>query len=350
MAATSLYPFEWLGKSRASLPKVKTGCVSCKKRHVKCDEGKPICNRCKKGNRSCLYQPQQKLMSEDACLQMQLRYSHAQSPPTKKHFSSEAERYGFDRFHQTVSAVLSSAIGWHDWGDIVLQNSENDPALRHAVIALGAMHEETLCDMGEVLREKDSQLLSLAYKQYHEAIKHLRSQLQYQPTRSIQANMLACMLLVAFDFMQGDYRAAAVHLSGGVAMLRSYLKRYSSTEALVVRISTPWRTSLDRSGVIPTEGSFGARLLLSYGYIDFWGFSWMDSLLVLPEVSVLVSAFFISTNIRRPPCFVSSLDISGGHHISIFSKESTSATTREYLNDMTNPGFPVSHKLQPLPT
>ena len=118
--------------------------------------------------------------------------------------------------------------------------------------------------------------------------------------------MLACMLLVAFDFMQGDYRAGAVHLSGGVAMLRSYLKQYSSTEALVVHISTPWRTSLDRSGVPPTEGSFGARLLLSYGHIDFWGFSRMDGLLVLPEVLVLVSAFFISTYIRTPPCSTSS--------------------------------------------
>jgi hypothetical protein len=306
MAASSLYTFEWLGKSRASLPKVKTGCLSCKKRHVKCDEAKPVCNRCKTGNRSCLYQPQQRLVSEDACLQIQLRYSRAQSPPTKRHFSSEAERCGFDKFRHTVGTVLGDALGWHDWGDIVLQNSENDPALRHAVIALSAMHEEALRTLGEAPSTKDPQLLSLAYKQYHETIRHLRSQLQHQPTRSVEANMLACMLLVAFDFMQGDYRAAAVHLSGGVAMLRSYLKQYSYTEALVVRISTPWRTSLDRSGVVPTEGSFGARLLLSYGHIDFWGFSWMDGLLVLPEVLVLVSAFFILTYIRMPPCYPSS--------------------------------------------
>lgn len=305
MAARSLYPFEWLGKSRASLPKVKTGCVSCKKRHVKCDEAKPVCNRCKTGNRSCLYQSQQRLVPEDACLQIQLRYSRAQSPPTKRHFSSEAERCGFDKFRHTIGAVLGDAIGWHDWGDIVLQNSENDPALRHAVIALSAMHEEALRTVDEAPSTKDPQLLSLAYKQYHEAIKHLQSQLQHQPTRSVEANMLACMLLVVFDFMQGDYRAAAVHLSGGVAMLRSYLKQHSSTEALVMRISTPWRTSLDRSGVPPTEGSFGARLLLSYGHIDFWGFSWMDGLLVLPEVLVLVSAIFISIHIRRPPCSTS---------------------------------------------
>ena len=223
MVTTSLYPSEWLGKSRASLPKVKTGCVTCKKRHVKCDEGKPICNRCKTDNRPCLYQPQQRLVSEDACLQIQLRHSCAQSPPAIKHFSSEAERCGFDRFWETIGAALGGAIGWDGWGDIVLQNSENDPALRHAIITLRAMHEEALRNLGEVPSAKGTQLLSQAYKQYHEAIKHLRSQLQYQPTRSVQANILACILLVAFDIMQGDYRAAAVHLSRRIAMLRSYL-------------------------------------------------------------------------------------------------------------------------------
>jgi hypothetical protein len=70
-------------------------------------------------------------------------------------------------------AALGGAIGWHDWADIVLQNSEHDPALRHAIIALGAMHEEALHNRGGVPSGKESQLLSLAYKQYHEAIKHL---------------------------------------------------------------------------------------------------------------------------------------------------------------------------------
>lgn len=287
MAMLSTYPFEWLGKSRASLPKVTTGCVSCKKRHVKCDEGKPICHRCQKGNRICIYQCQQTAIAQIASSQIQVRCSSLQSPPVKLQFSSEAKRRSFDNFQQIPVAALGGGLGWRDWGKIVLQNSENDLALRHAVTALGAMYGEALRNLGVASDSTNQNSLPTAYQQYHKAIKQLRSQLQHDLTRSVEANMLACMLLIVFDFMQGDYRAAGAHLGGGVAMLRSYLKQHSYPEALIVRISSPWRTSLDGSGILPIEGSFGARLLLSYGYLDFWSSCSMDGLPVLPEISML---------------------------------------------------------------
>ena len=276
MAAFSLYPYEWLGKSRASLPKVKTGCVTCKKRRVKCDEVKPICNRCQKGSRACVYQSQQTVIPKDTYLQIRLCYSAPRSLPAKNYFSSEAERCGFDSFRQIPAGVLGGGLGWPDWGSIVLQNSENDPALRHAVIALGAMHWDTLRNFG-ISTTDDQQLLPLAYEQYHQAIKSLRSQLQHERGTSVEANILSCMVLIVFDFMQGNYRAAGIHLSGGVALLRRYLAQHSSSEALITRISTPWRTSLERSGMLPTGGSFVARLLLSFGYMDFWASCWMDN-------------------------------------------------------------------------
>jgi hypothetical protein len=38
-----------------SKPKrVRTGCLTCRQRHLKCDEGKPICQNCRKSNRTCV--------------------------------------------------------------------------------------------------------------------------------------------------------------------------------------------------------------------------------------------------------------------------------------------------------
>lgn len=181
--------------------------------------------------------------------------------------------------------VLGAGLGWSDWGSVVLQNSETDSALRHAIIALGAMYEETIRTHDQTTVHR--KLLPLAYKQYQRVIQILRTQLQNNMTTSMETKTLACMLLVVFDFLQGDDRAAAAHLFGGIAMLRNYLAENQASETLLDRIMSPWRTSLDRSGTLPTEGSFGARLLLSYGYLDFWAFCWMDSLTALPEVSVL---------------------------------------------------------------
>lgn len=37
------------GKSR----RVRTGCLTCRERHLKCDEGLPDCNNCRKSSREC---------------------------------------------------------------------------------------------------------------------------------------------------------------------------------------------------------------------------------------------------------------------------------------------------------
>jgi len=38
-------------------PKTRSGCVRCRARHVKCDEGKPQCQRCISSNHTCTYTP-----------------------------------------------------------------------------------------------------------------------------------------------------------------------------------------------------------------------------------------------------------------------------------------------------
>ncbi|KAK0259829.1 hypothetical protein LTS09_005672 [Friedmanniomyces endolithicus] len=42
------------GEGAASKPRrVRTGCLTCRERHLKCDEGMPSCNNCNKSNREC---------------------------------------------------------------------------------------------------------------------------------------------------------------------------------------------------------------------------------------------------------------------------------------------------------
>ncbi|KAI5457021.1 hypothetical protein BGZ63DRAFT_408482 [Mariannaea sp. PMI_226] len=42
-------------RTRRAHRKSREGCLECKRRHVKCDEGRPSCLRCSKTNRSCAY-------------------------------------------------------------------------------------------------------------------------------------------------------------------------------------------------------------------------------------------------------------------------------------------------------
>src|SRR2546423_10418816 len=47
-------PVNPAGAAPTTKPKrVRTGCLTCRERHLKCDEGTPICQNCKKSNRDC---------------------------------------------------------------------------------------------------------------------------------------------------------------------------------------------------------------------------------------------------------------------------------------------------------
>ncbi|KAJ5358842.1 uncharacterized protein N7496_011255 [Penicillium cataractarum] len=45
--------------SRRSHTKSRKGCLECKRRHVKCDEGTPKCTLCRKRRLECSYPPPQ---------------------------------------------------------------------------------------------------------------------------------------------------------------------------------------------------------------------------------------------------------------------------------------------------
>ena len=53
-SAVSTVPSDIATAAAAARPKrVRTGCLTCRERHLKCDEGLPDCQNCKKSNREC---------------------------------------------------------------------------------------------------------------------------------------------------------------------------------------------------------------------------------------------------------------------------------------------------------
>ncbi|KAK9384537.1 hypothetical protein V1515DRAFT_576205 [Lipomyces mesembrius] len=44
--------------------RTRSGCYTCRKRRVKCDETRPVCVRCQKGDRECLFPPERLILSK----------------------------------------------------------------------------------------------------------------------------------------------------------------------------------------------------------------------------------------------------------------------------------------------
>lgn len=198
-------------RSRASKPKVRTGCLTCKARRIKCDEGKPECKRCKIGGRKCDgYLPAQEGML--AIVPKQLIGVPAVTLPGE----SRALEFFFHRSAPLLAGFFEGAF----WNGSVLQLSLAEPAIRQAIAAIGSVHEEQ-----GLKRLEDSNVSSAgpqtAVQLYNRAIRLVIARANVDPN-AIPAVTMASILFTCFEFLRGNAPAAASHITSGVRLLQEW--------------------------------------------------------------------------------------------------------------------------------
>ncbi|KAH7021364.1 uncharacterized protein B0I36DRAFT_367780 [Microdochium trichocladiopsis] len=216
---------------RASAPKVKTGCRSCKASHIKCDEQKPTCGRCDRREIACIYpllysrrdgiavgsqRPLQAILPAQHNIQL-VRY---REPSVTCLTPREAQYY--DNFRHRVICHL--AHGESDfWHRTVLRESIHDECVRSAVIALGALaraqeHHVSHNTPREVsrlplqkIRLETIENRSLGPNHYYHALSHytdalgiFRRRLTSPEKHTPRAILIATTLLASFEFLQGN--------------------------------------------------------------------------------------------------------------------------------------------------
>ncbi|KAL7906648.1 hypothetical protein GGI35DRAFT_112102 [Trichoderma velutinum] len=198
-------------KSRAKGSKSKGGCYTCKVRHLKCDEARPVCLRCGKTGRLCegLGYGKTPHMHHVECTG-----SPSSTLPHRLLQSREEYRY----FEYFCRYVLHRLTGFDYqskfWNEIVPQFSESSPAVLHAVLALSALYEY-LDDNSKGTHIWDKLIL----KQYNRSIRCLRLAPSPQP---IQFTLTCCILFITFESAQDDYQNALLHLQSGLDILKDW--------------------------------------------------------------------------------------------------------------------------------
>ncbi|ESZ91190.1 hypothetical protein SBOR_8418 [Sclerotinia borealis F-4128] len=206
-------------RSRAFSTRAKTGCKTCKVRHVKCDEGRPGCRKCAATGRQCdgyahcTSSPNSKPSTISSIVPKSPSRGTYQLPPTITDFLSpslsvsDQEQHSFHFFHTQTAPQLGSCFGSKFWSHFILQASHREPAVRHAAIALGSLHERFELEDKFICRVKDdTEENSFALRQYSltdDALKTLR----------------------------GHHDSAIAHIDGGVKILSEL---QSSGESIAV--------------------------------------------------------------------------------------------------------------------
>ncbi|KAG4433042.1 hypothetical protein IFR05_011481 [Cadophora sp. M221] len=240
-------------KTRASKPKVKTGCQTCKIRRVKCDETKPSCLRCVRFGHQCdgysNKSPSKPTSSKSS--RTLVPKSPSQSPvsisgppseypetsssdyspsatsptkiypsPTRLLFQTPHEYQAFQTFCSRTSHELSSAFSTDLWTRLMLQACETSPSIRHAVVAIGALNLSTPSPWPEssvgTLRHQ------FAFRQYSKALCLLRRDVA-GGFCDLRTTLIACLLFYCFESYHG-YDEMQVY--SGLKLIREWASSF----------------------------------------------------------------------------------------------------------------------------
>ncbi|KAK6827435.1 hypothetical protein PG987_010776 [Apiospora arundinis] len=182
--------------------KVKSGCRTCKIRKVKCDEGRPACERCLSTGRVC-----------DG-------YGVWGGGG-----NSAAEQDCFEWFSCKASTKLQGIFCITFWSQLLPQACINEPAIMHAVLALSSTHQKNVISVGEpspcsALDKSDE----FALVQYSKAIQQLRPHLtsKNSSAASIRVALIACLVFANLEFLNGRYNIGIGHLHSGLKLLGEF--------------------------------------------------------------------------------------------------------------------------------
>jgi hypothetical protein len=125
--------------------------------------------------------------------------------------ATSGEQRSFDFFRSITTPSLSSDYDSNFWMATVLRFFHLTPSVRHAVLAVGSLHESLVYE-GLHFSDNLGDKQIFALQQYNKAISQFRQQVYNQNDCKPIVPLLLCMLFVCMEFMQRKNAEALVHL------------------------------------------------------------------------------------------------------------------------------------------
>ncbi|KAH7155996.1 hypothetical protein EDB81DRAFT_840216 [Dactylonectria macrodidyma] len=231
-------------------PKAKTGCHTCRIRRVKCDEGRPACNRCLSTGRVCDGYPSVFRVFTLGASPSSTSAPAATSKPSLSLYqpmSSIVTADEVNKLAQYFHRNRRASVCYQNEARAILANL-SDPAIRHALNSLSALHDGLEERRYTAIIDGRSPFVNeRSLDAYNAAVSSLASRLREEPSRtSAQTTLVCCQMFVSIEVMMGDYRTAFQHFLLGLRIMYQYQSRPGvSDSGLVVPCLNPGFPHLD---------------------------------------------------------------------------------------------------------
>ncbi|KAH8799749.1 hypothetical protein F5884DRAFT_811148 [Xylogone sp. PMI_703] len=201
-------------KIRARGPRVRTGCITCKIRHLKCDEEKPFCRQCISGRVKCDgYKPQQPVKPRKTAA-MSTSVGAVAPLAAQKRLLPNTGCYELKLYQRYVAPKLSSSSDARFWAILIPQMSQTEPAIRHAVAAICAVHKD-IQSIHSYPQLSVFRPNHLAIKEASWAMQSLSQKINSDPS-SCLVPLVACLLFTCLELLCGNLETAVLHVAYGL--------------------------------------------------------------------------------------------------------------------------------------
>ncbi|KAH6682524.1 hypothetical protein B0J14DRAFT_127115 [Halenospora varia] len=249
-------------RPRASKPKVRSGCKTCKARRIKCDEVRPACHRCSKFGRICggyetdLTSEKKKTEAPKSRTRLLLpksKWLGEEVPlgPTSMLYDNDQDYYYFLKFCSKTARELTGVFDSPLWNRIILQASHHHAYIRHAVIAIGSLAEGIRTSLlNEPQRARLPGTLpfgatsriteqEFAIWHYHKFLEGCRKAL-IAGSQSTRLTLIVSFLIICAETLQWNHHPALSHVWSGMDLLEEWMShQLDSRRPLLPGISSP---------------------------------------------------------------------------------------------------------------
>ena len=199
-------------------------------RHIRCDETNPHCRNCAAAGWKCdgvIDEPSsgdKSIVSTSTHLGM---YSLTYRVP-----GSQRDRLMLNYFHCNGASNISGPLLAPFWTQIVFQESHQESASRHALVAYSLAHWSLTCPGSRETKGTHSE--ALLY--YGRSLRKLQKLVDVKAKDATRTVLVCCIIFHCFESLIGDVKNAFQHLDNGIRVLSALSQRELN--------------SLDRTGTI----------------------------------------------------------------------------------------------------
>lgn len=202
--------------------------ISFRRRRVKCDETKPVCDRCTKFGVRCEGYPPVIVDKTQLPLRELASKSGTTTPrlvhhinPSNMSLNEEEGRY-FRHYCENLAAHIPGHHQTTIWGRIIPQAAESEPFIQHAMVALAALTKSSGLESygksplgGLKMTQTMDSHLKCALIQYDRALVTMRNALNYD-MQDVRNALIAGLLVFCVESILGRHGSASQHAINAV--------------------------------------------------------------------------------------------------------------------------------------